>query len=114
MEVEKVSAGPAMQRPQPVTKAVQSNEVRTASEDQMAVGGAPGFDHASGTVIAPRAGMLANPVMQKFTSPTAEPTGGQPEVKNVDSGAINIQGDKKPARKSPAPRKSQKRTQKRG
>jgi hypothetical protein len=106
MTVEKVSAGQAMQRPQQVRspKVPEAQEVERLSESQLAVGGAPGFDHAAGTLVPPGGGMLANPVVQQYTRAGKEPTVDQAEVKNMDAGAAAVKPDKKPAQK-PAPKK---------
>ena len=115
MPIEKVSAGPAMQRPQPTPQAARPQEIAAASEEQSPGGGAPAFDHAAGKLVSPRAGMLANPVVQKFTSGKREEgPAEQVEVENVDAGAIQIKGQKKPTRKPAPPKKSQKRSGKRG
>jgi|WetSurMetagenome_2_1015567.scaffolds.fasta_scaffold25709_4 hypothetical protein len=106
MTVEKVSAGQAMQRPQQVRtpKVPESQEVERLSESQRAVGGAPGFDHAAGTLVPPGGGMLANPVVQQYTHVDRESTVDLAEVKHMDVGAAAIKPDKKPAKK-PAPKK---------
>jgi hypothetical protein len=115
MTVEKVSAGPAMQRPQPATRAPLTSENRTASEEQYAVGGAPSFDRDAEKLVMPKAGMLANPVMQKFTSPEREEPGvDRGEVENIDAGATSVKENKKTARKPPPPKKGQKRGPKQG
>ena len=114
MPIEKVSAGPAMQRPQPTTQTARPPDVVPASEEQAPGGGAPAFDHAAGKPVTPKAGMLANPIVQKFTSGKKEEgTAEQGEVENVDAGAIQIKGQKKPTRKPAPPKKSQKRGGKR-
>ena len=104
MTVEKKSAGPAMQRPQPVSKALQPNEAERASEAQLPVGGAPSFDHAAESLVPPGGGMLANPVVQQYTHAGKEPTVDMSEVKNMDAGSAAVKTDKKPAKK-PAPKK---------
>ncbi len=115
MTVEKVSAGPAMQRPQPTIKAPLTSEVRTISEEQIAGGSAPSFDRDAEKLAVPKAGMLANPVMQKFTSPeTKVPAVDRGEVENVDAGATSVKENKKPARKPSPPKKGQKRGSKQG
>jgi hypothetical protein len=113
--VEKVSAGPAMQRPQPTKRAIRSGDISAASEDQTPVGSAPHFDRGAETLITPKAGMLANPVVQQFTSAAREEhTVEGAKVENVDAGAITIKENKKPAKKSPPQKKSQKRGKKEG
>ena len=115
MTVEKVSAGPAMQRAQPMMRAVLASDVRQASEEQKAVGGAPDFDRATEALVTPKAGILANPVMQQFTSVAQEEhTVKRTQVENVDAGATSVKEIKKPAGKPSPPKKSQKRGSKRG
>ncbi len=110
MTVEKVSAGPAMQRPQPTTKEIRSADVSAASEVQIPVGGAPGFDRAAEALVTPKPGMLANPVMQQFTSAASEErTIEQAEVENVDAGTIEIKENKTPAKRPASRKESQKR-----
>lgn len=115
MTVEKVSAGPAMQRPQPTTRAPLTSEVHTVSEEQIAIGGAPSFDRDAEKLVMPKAGMLANPVMQKFTSPEREePRVDRDEAENIDAGATSVKENKKTARKPSPPKKGQKRGPKQG
>jgi hypothetical protein len=115
MTVEKVSAGPAMQRPQPPTRSPLSSEAHTVSEEQVAIGGAPSFDRNAGKLVTPRAGMLANPVMQKFTSPEREePGAGREEAENIDAGAASVKENKKTTRKPSPPKKGKKRGPKQG
>jgi len=106
MTVEKVSAGQAMQRPQQIRtpKTPESQEEERLSETQLPVGGAPGFDHAAGTLVPPGGGMLANPVVQQYTHAGRESSVDQAEVKNLDAGSVAVKTDKKPAKK-PAPKK---------
>jgi hypothetical protein len=106
MTVEKISAGQAMQRPQQVRtpKVPESQEAERLSESQLPVGGAPGFDHAAGTLVRPGGGMLANPVVQQYTHVDRESTVDQAKVKNMDAGAAAVKTEKKPA-KNPALKK---------
>jgi hypothetical protein len=108
--VEKISAGQAMQRPQQIQapKALPSQEAERLSESQLPVGGAPGFDHAAGTLVPPGGGMLANPVVQQYTQAGRESTVDQAEVKNVDAGSAAVKTDKKLSKK-PASKKRPKR-----
>jgi hypothetical protein len=109
MTIEKKSAGPAMQRPQPISKALQPNELERSSEAQLPVGSAPGFDRATERLVPPGGGMLANPVVQQYTHAAKESTVELSEVKNVDAGSAATGKKKKPARKPPPKKKSQKR-----
>jgi hypothetical protein len=114
MPVEKVSAGPAMQRPQPAAREVRPSDVGAAPEGQIPVGGAPGFDRAKEALITPKAGMLANPVVQQYTSAAAPPTAERPEMKKVDAGSITMEEKKKPREKRSPQKKRQKQDQKPG